>query len=91
MAAEHRDLCSVCAHASTCVSRSKRAQPVFECERYAPPRRAHRARLDHHLATSHATEADCSQFQGLCSDCENRWHCALRVPEGGVWRCEEYR
>ena len=29
--------------------------------------------------------------KGLCMNCESRDDCTFRIPEGGVWRCEEYR
>jgi hypothetical protein len=32
-----------------------------------------------------------SNSEGLCSNCDHRFNCAMRSQEGGVWHCEEYR
>jgi len=63
---------------------------VFECDDYweaaggVSPRRGQRRVL----AVSHEPHQGVSE--GLCSDCQNREQCAWRIPEGGVWHCEEY-
>jgi hypothetical protein len=30
-------------------------------------------------------------YKGLCRSCANRNGCTFPKPEGGVWRCEEYK
>lgn len=36
------------------------------------------------------TPEENGRFGGLCRNCENRYTCKIRRPEGNIWHCEEY-
>lgn len=85
------DLCSTCFYGSACVNRGNSSRRVLECEEFceggAPPPtvRANRSKSRSNGQTNGES------LQGLCGDCRNRKRCTFRMPEGGVWHCEEYR
>jgi hypothetical protein len=91
----YRGLCSTCKHASTCTFPRDPQRPAFYCEEFeieipSSGKTAGDERL--RLTESSVTELKgSSMLIGLCSDCENRQTCVFPKPEGGVWRCEEYR
>ena len=90
MPEDHHDLCSTCSYASSCVNCHTSENHVFECEEFSegpplsPDFRKSRSKPGRNVPT------DRDLLKGLCCDCQNREDCALRMPEGGVWRCEEY-
>jgi len=94
---ETRGLCSTCTNASGCAYLQRAKSLVLQCEEfedYQPPRRS--AGIPGTRPASpplgpDAGEGDASDYRGLCSDCEDRRTCTFPRPEGGVWRCEEYR
>ena len=90
MPENYHDLCSTCSYASDCINHSTVKNRVFECEEFSEgphlPPVFHESRSKPHRKV----QTDCELLKGLCSDCENRDDCALRMPEGGVWHCEEY-
>ena len=94
---ETRGLCSTCRNAVGCAYLQQAESPVLQCEEfdgYQPPRRSAGvpgARSASPPLGSDAGEEDASDYRGLCSDCEDRRTCTFPRPEGGVWRCEEYR
>jgi len=90
-------LCGVCAKAAKCVYPRKTGGPLLQCDEFEldrlPSRMApgpSRALAGHRLSPG-AGEGDSATHTGLCQDCENRRDCTFPRPEGGVWRCEEYR
>jgi hypothetical protein len=84
-------LCSTCCYAPGCINQAGEAKPVFQCEEFSlsppPPHAffASKARTNHDRVQSGA------ESEGLCCNCGNRESCVMRVVEGGVWHCEEYR
>jgi hypothetical protein len=91
----YRGLCATCDCAPDCVWRARDPErPVFHCEEFqcggpvlgacaqAAPPAAPAMRVDPPAR---------GRDRGLCMNCENRDTCTFRIPEGGVWRCEEYR
>ncbi len=32
-----------------------------------------------------------TELAGLCVTCDERHHCTIKKPHGGVWYCDEYR
>lgn len=77
-------LCARCARAAKCTIPGDMGEIILSCEFFSS--------LDALVEEdSLSTESlDSSRSYGLCGDCENRGHCALRQREGGVWHCEEY-
>ena len=91
MPRRHRDLCSTCFCAPTCMYLGVTDGPKFECEEFLGQGNSRLSALVDPSEPASDFEVNPARSDGLCSDCENRKHCALRMPEGGVWRCEEYR
>jgi len=63
---------------------------VFECDDYWEAAGEASARRGKRRALPVAQEVHRGVSEGLCCDCQNREQCAWRIPEGGVWHCEEY-
>ncbi len=90
-------LCGVCAKAARCLYLCKAGGPLLQCDEFEldrlPLSRASGQRPapgGARLGVA-AAEEDSEAYTGLCRDCENRADCTFPQPEGGVWRCEEYR
>ena len=90
MSGNGHDLCSACFYASACMNRSTPNKRVFECEEFCAERCLPPTFQESLSEPRRKAATGDIVLKGLCSDCENREHCALRVPEGGVWHCEEY-
>ncbi len=90
MSENNHDLCSACSYASACRNRSTSNKHVFECEEYCAERRLPPTLWESPSQPRGKAATDRVPLKGLCTDCENRKHCVLRVTEGGVWHCEEY-
>lgn len=91
-------LCSYCNSAPRCTFTRDPNRPVCECDEfggftYASVGIPNQKNVSlKHLARNPLTSEDPSQhYRGLCSDCEERATCVYPKPEGGVWRCEEFR
>ena len=92
-----RGLCSACKHEQGCIYPRSSEQIVLECGQFefAPPIQrpqasASQAELEKLWKKSSPPEAE-TKFQGLCASCADRDVCIYPKPDGGVWRCEEYR
>jgi hypothetical protein len=64
--------------------------PKFECEEFSDQGSSRLSTLGDASELTSDPETDLARSEGLCSDCANREDCAWRMPEGGVWHCEEY-
>ena len=85
-----RVLCPTCMHVDHCVLFSNGERPAWHCEEFvtagAPPRSVEAA-----PASPAAAKPGGQRHLGLCVNCEDRDTCTFPRPEGGVWRCNEYR
>jgi hypothetical protein len=90
MGTNHRDLCSTCSYASACIHRSAPHKRVFQCEEFCAERPLPPMLPESLPKPAHQAPIGTALLKGLCSDCQNREHCALQLSEGGVWHCEEY-
>lgn len=94
----YRGLCSDCKHTLYCTYPRDVERPVLQCDEHERPdgppetRTAKRTRRATDERWNPPVEvAAPGKRAGLCSNCENRDTCVFPEPEGGVWRCEEYR
>jgi len=94
----YNDLCTTCNSAETCLSLNTKIRPVWFCEQfddYIPPKVVkNTTKNDQHKTLNNRaleSEQNPRQFKGLCINCECRNECKIRIPNGGVWHCEEYR
>lgn len=92
----YRGLCMTCDQAPACGWRARDPErPVFHCEEFRCDEATGGCRQP--SSASLATEARAAapplrgRDKGLCMNCDCRDGCTFRIPEGGVWRCEEYR
>jgi hypothetical protein len=71
-----------------CVLYSNGERPAWFCEEFvaagAPPRPAR-------AEPAREAAPEKRKHLGLCANCEDRDTCTFPRPEGGVWRCNEYR
>lgn len=85
-------VCLACRYGLDCIYEAGAHGLILQCEQFelALPAPSVRA-----TATKGLTAADplatANGLAGLCSNCEFRDACIYPKPEGGVWRCEEYR
>jgi hypothetical protein len=92
-----RGLCSACVHEAGCIYPRSKEEIVLNCGQFEPsqptPRpAASRDQVElEKLWKKPSREESEKKFQGLCSSCEDRNVCIYPKPDGGVWRCEEYR
>lgn len=88
-------LCSTCEGSPTCGWRQQDpARVVHHCEEFLfrPPRTDPSARAAAARPSADpAIRFEKGRDRGLCLNCENWNDCRFPIPEGGVWRCEEYR
>jgi hypothetical protein len=92
----YRGLCATCDCAPECTWRARDPdRPVFHCEEFQCGPGGACACAQPAPTAALLTRVDPppqrGRDKGLCINCENRDTCAFRIPEGGVWRCEEYR
>jgi hypothetical protein len=88
-------VCSACMHEMTCAHPRDLEHPPLECAEFEIAVRPAdpvdgSACTDGHEAAALGAELPAG-IKGLCVNCEERASCAYPKPEGGVWRCEEYR
>ncbi len=86
-------LCMTCNHAENCGYLRELDKPVLFCEEFdsfTPPSVEEVSPLDN-VAPTVEEMRDWDKYKGLCVNCDNREHCAIRNAEIGVWHCEEYR
>lgn len=91
MPREYRDLCCICIYVASCMNRGTTEKPKFYCEQFdlgvaGPPVMV--SEDSYHLPGKKTLPGE---SRGLCSDCEERDHCTLSIPDGYVWHCEEYQ
>jgi hypothetical protein len=91
-------ICLLCRNDETCIYPRNSGRPVTECgefEGYVLPQPkctpAAGTAPDNGASLARQQQNDCGPFLGLCVNCEDRETCIYPKPEGGVWRCEEYR
>jgi hypothetical protein len=92
-----RGLCSACKHEAGCIYPKSQEQVVLECGQFELAQPVQRTRDNRgqeeleKLWKESSPPATGTKFQGLCASCADRDVCIYPKPDGGVWRCEEYR
>jgi hypothetical protein len=88
----HLGLCSSCKNDPDCTFPRDPSRPVLQCEEFEGEEmiRITTQRQRGSQGVEVVAE-DAAQYKGLCRNCEEREVCTFPKPEGGVWRCEEYR
>lgn len=94
----HRGICSTCSQASRCAFSPKDGRVVLNCGEFTPvePRQGSDTRSVRSTSAPRPRITPTEprrreKVMGLCASCEGRETCTFPKPEGGVWRCEEYR
>jgi len=95
----YRGLCLTCNNAADCTFSKDPDRPVVQCEEFdgyehPPPKILAKqdSVRDAPACDSGSTKNDDeNKFVGLCKTCDERNFCMFTKPEGGIWRCEEYR
>lgn len=86
------DLCTTCNHYQICSVRKDRRRPIWFCEEFDNYVPVKEVEISPDLEPSFKeAKKETQKFTGLCMNCENREHCKLPKPNGGIWHCEEYR
>ena len=88
LAVQSIGICTTCNHIDDCLFRLRNGRPVWFCEEF-----------DNYVEPMFAVLPEETRvepngrvkFMGLCLNCEDRLTCTYPKPDGGVWRCEEYR
>jgi len=88
-------LCSTCKNVSSCTFPRDPDKQLINCEEFEIETTSSLKPPAKELPTTSlrraAKDKDSTKFIGLCGDCENRQTCTFPKPEGGIWRCGEYR
>jgi hypothetical protein len=84
-------VCPACRFGTDCIYEAGSLRRILQCEQFelafpAPPS-ASLAELNPAVETTNGARS----LVGLCSNCDLRDDCLYPKPDGGVWRCEEYR
>jgi len=89
---QYPGLCTHCEHAPSCTYPRRPGHRIRHCDEFAGRTKSEgaRARGGLHVAPIAAAGAE-QDHKGLCSNCAERDACTFPRPEGGIWRCEEYR
>lgn len=91
-----KGICAHCVNASECAYPKDAGRPTLFCDEFEgfEPRAMARVSSIHEKCKA-APQADSSKelalYKGLCRTCANNDGCDFPKPEGGVWRCEEYK
>jgi len=82
-------VCPACRFDADCIYASAARRVILQCEQFelAMPTVRHASPDTRTAAAEHRK----GKLAGLCSNCEFADTCIYPKPEGGVWRCEEYR
>ncbi len=84
-------VCPACRFGPDCIYATTGHRPILQCEQFELALPAASSRQASPVARTAAGEYGGHRLAGLCSNCEFRDACIYPEPEGGVWRCEEYR
>jgi hypothetical protein len=91
-------LCSYCKSELKCTFIRDPNRPIFECEEfeeftYVSIRAPNQKNISPVNSSKNPSpgEDPLHSYEGLCSNCDERATCVYPKPEGGVWRCDEYR
>jgi hypothetical protein len=91
-------LCSYCKSELNCMFIRDPKCPVYECEEfeeitYVSIRGPDQKNISSINSSKNPTTREDSlrSYKGLCINCEEKVTCLYPKPEGGVWRCDEYR
>ncbi len=88
----HRGLCLSCKHQLDCTFPRNPNHPVLQCEEFEGEETVRvTAERRRSSQSAEAAAEEAAEYKGLCKNCEDRATCAFPKPQGGVWRCEEYR
>jgi hypothetical protein len=87
-------LCSYCKSELNCMFIRDPKRPIFECEEFEEITYVSiRVPDQKNISSKNPSTREDSphSYKGLCINCEERATCLYPKPEGGVWRCDEYR
>jgi hypothetical protein len=88
-------VCSACIHELVCAHPRDLERPPLQCAEfeigYRPSDKLEVAGPDGAADAPLNSPARPGSLKGLCVNCDERETCSYPKPEGGVWRCEEYR
>lgn len=84
---ENPSLCDTCIYAPTCNRYKNVPQPVLYCEDYKPSGTKGTLLEENGQEAKNKKKSD---LKGLCSICQNRKYCHIKVPEGGIWHCDHF-
>lgn len=80
-------LCAYCSRRITCVLSSDYGL-VYDCDDYDPGEESTSAMI---FSTLDMSTEEQEPDYGLCSQCQNRDICQLKMLSGGIWHCDEYQ
>lgn len=80
-----KNLCDSCAKGSRCSGRPDNGIPIHFCNDFIMKDLTEESPHNQNYERPNETT-----YLGLCENCENKKHCQLPRPQGGVWHCEEY-
>ena len=85
-----RVLCPTCLYVDGCVLFSNGERPAWHCEEFVSAGAPDRSPAGP-PASATTSPPEERKHLGLCVNCDDRETCTFPRPEGGVWRCNEYR
>ena len=92
----YHGLCRACESNSYCTFPRDPARSVLQCDEFRGIS-AERPLTEKDLGiaplkpSAEYQQPAPTRFKGLCVNCDSRDTCTFAKPEGGVWRCEEYK
>ena len=91
----YSSICSTCTNAQNCTYLKNSDGAILFCENFEidiPLIEDNSMKETNHIKnTINIKDINSAEFFGLCINCDNRGKCALPIPEGGVWHCEEFQ
>ena len=91
-------LCSYCKSELNCMFIRDPKRPICQCEEFEEITYVSiRVQNQKNISSKNSSknpfprEDLLHSYKGLCSNCDERATCVYPKPEGGVWRCDEYR
>ena len=82
-------LCNICDRLVTCDRAKEQNKKIYYCEDFL--KTADTSKTYIHETVNNTTEKIGNNMEnGLCKICENRHVCGIKIPNGGLWHCENF-
>jgi hypothetical protein len=84
---EEYSLCKICDYVLSCERAEEQNKKIYFCEDFKKTSNIPSTKTVNNNSNDTVKH---NMEHGLCKICENRNICGIQVPNGGLWRCENF-